>query len=89
MVEPVSDSCRDTSELRLSSAQREVFDGWKRPEEVLSLPGTRVADGDVKPGPNTTSHGNVDLVQDITTDCSLVASLCAGTARAERGHAKV
>ena len=31
----------------------------------------------------------VDLVQDITTDCSVVASLCAVTARAERGHAKV
>ena len=33
--------------------------------------------------------GKVDLVQDMTTDCSVVASLCAGTARAERGHARV
>jgi hypothetical protein len=31
----------------------------------------------------------VDLVQDITTDCSVVASLCAGTARASKGHGKV
>ena len=31
----------------------------------------------------------VDLVQDITTDCSVVASLCAGTARASKGHTKV
>lgn len=30
-----------------------------------------------------------DLVQDATSDCSVVASLCAGTARAERGHKKV
>lgn len=30
-----------------------------------------------------------DLVQDITTDCSVVASLCAGTARASKGHGTV
>jgi hypothetical protein len=32
---------------------------------------------------------DIDLVQDITTDCSVVASLCAGTARARKGHGKV
>lgn len=32
---------------------------------------------------------DIDLVQDITTDCSVVASLCAGTARAGKGHSKV
>lgn len=31
----------------------------------------------------------IDLVQDITTDCSVVASLCAATARARKGHEKV
>ena len=31
----------------------------------------------------------VDLVQDVATDCSVVASLCAGTARTERGQARV
>lgn len=31
----------------------------------------------------------VDLVQDAATDCSVVASLCAGAARAETGHAKI
>lgn len=36
-----------------------------------------------------TSHGTIDLVQDITTDCSVVASLCAGTAREQRGQSKV
>ena len=30
-----------------------------------------------------------DLVQDITTDCSVVASLCAGSARVSRGHSEV
>ena len=31
----------------------------------------------------------IDLVQDAATDCSVVASLCAGVARAERGHTKI
>jgi calpain-7 len=31
----------------------------------------------------------IDLVQDITTDCSVVASLCAAVARAERGFPTV
>jgi len=31
----------------------------------------------------------VDLVQDVTTDCSVVASLCAAIAREERGLDKV
>lgn len=33
--------------------------------------------------------GTTDLVQDVLTDCSVVASLCATTARAERGLGKV
>jgi hypothetical protein len=33
--------------------------------------------------------GSIDLVQDITTDCSVVASLCASSARSERGYADV
>ena len=40
-------------------------------------------------GPQMIASEKVDLVQDMTTDCSVVASLCAGTARAERGHARV
>lgn len=31
----------------------------------------------------------IDLVQDAATDCSVVASLCAGIARAEKGHKKL
>lgn len=34
-------------------------------------------------------EGRVDLVQDVTADCSVVASLCAITARAERVQSKV
>lgn len=35
------------------------------------------------------ARGRVDLVQDITTDCSVVASLCAANARSERGNTDV
>lgn len=35
------------------------------------------------------AEGKVDLVQDITSDCSVVASLCVVTARNERGHSNV
>jgi calpain-7 len=62
--------------LRLSIAQREVFNGWKRPDELV---------GNFTFDKSTTK----DLVQDITTDCSVVASLCAATARAERGNSSV
>ncbi|OKL59483.1 Calpain-like protease palB/RIM13 [Talaromyces atroroseus] len=62
--------------LRLSIAQRKVFNGWKRPEELV----TDFASDESR------STATKDLVQDITTDCSVVASLCAATARTERGN---
>jgi hypothetical protein len=34
-------------------------------------------------------YRNIDLVQDASTDCSVVASLCAGVARAARNHPKM
>ena len=40
-------------------------------------------------GLRMTEHVALDLVQDVTTDCSVVASLCAATARAERGYPRV
>lgn len=33
-----------------------------------------------------TSSQSADLVQDVASDCSVVASICAGVARSERGH---
>lgn len=79
----------DTPELPLSEVQLESFDGWKRPAEALSavyFPGP--AEGN-----NITMTAKdidkVDLVQDLTSDCSVVASLCAGTSRAGRGFQKV
>lgn len=35
------------------------------------------------------ASGPTDLVQDVLTDCSVVASLCATTSRSERGLGQV
>lgn len=79
----------DNPEPPLSELQLESFAGWKRPREALGS----LAVGDVKSEMNvptmTKRSMNIDLVQDMTSDCSVVASLCAGTSRAERGHGKV
>lgn len=68
--------CRDNVDLSLSVAQREIFDGWKRPSELRPLPDDCIdkskSDESVKPS---------DLVQDIITDCSVVASLCVIVAK--------
>lgn len=76
---------RDKSELRLSPTQQEIFNGWKRPHELL----TNVADDENNDGPATRGSSKIDLIQDVTTDCSVVASLCATTSREERGHHEV
>jgi calpain-7 len=78
----------DGIELSLSDFQREVFDGWKRPAEALPPPAW-LSNGEVNPGPSMEHSNKIDVVQDAATDCSVVASLCAGVARAERSHAKI
>ncbi|KAI2782904.1 cysteine proteinase [Daldinia loculata] len=66
----------DPSNFSLSTRQEAVFSGWKRPLEILGR----------ETPPNSAEQNNdflmeaqhdYDLVQDITTDCSVVASLCA------------
>lgn len=79
----------DPVRLSLSSTQLDSFAGWKRPHEALAaLSGSN--DGQSLPT-RAVMHipVDMDLVQDMTSDCSVVASLCAGTARFERGHSKV
>ncbi|KAI1769218.1 cysteine proteinase [Hypoxylon sp. FL1150] len=63
------DPFTDPSIFSLSERQRDVFSGWKRPRDIVG------ADG----GEDSLMEAqhDFDLVQDITTDCSLVASLCA------------
>ncbi|KIX92146.1 uncharacterized protein Z520_12139 [Fonsecaea multimorphosa CBS 102226] len=82
----------DLSSLPLSPGQLESFDGWKRPQQALpsvhsdlnGSNGHNGADGAVMYLPES-----IDLVQDMTSDCSVVASLCALTSRAERGFPKI
>ncbi len=80
---------RDPVDLKLSDAQNEIFAGWCRPH--ASEPGNSKPIGRERSGNETAmaASEDIDLVQDITTDCSVVASLCAGTARAHKGHGKV
>lgn len=80
---------RDNVELRLSGSQQEIFNGWRRPDNIFP-PLTLPQDG-IAPGTSLTTkaQGGIDLVQDVTSDCSVVASLCAVTVRAERGHSNV
>ncbi|KAI0881905.1 cysteine proteinase, partial [Annulohypoxylon maeteangense] len=63
----------DTAEFSLSSRQRAVFAGWKRPMEIVGrgIQPNQINDSLME------ARNDYDLVQDITTDCSVVASLCA------------
>ncbi|OOF90037.1 hypothetical protein ASPCADRAFT_157568 [Aspergillus carbonarius ITEM 5010] len=74
----------DKPDLRLSNIQKSVFACWERPLELLSR---RAEDTDDLESilPVMSVPGPTDLVQDMLTDCSVVASLCAATARSERG----
>ncbi|KAF7561907.1 hypothetical protein G7046_g2250 [Stylonectria norvegica] len=61
----------DDAVLGLSSRQAAISDGWKRPRDLFEL------DINVD-GQSFMDFGDgCDLVQDMTTDCSVVASLCA------------
>lgn len=76
---------RDETEFALSTQQQAIFNGWKRPAEILR--GDAV---DLEEVPLITDNiDDIDLVQDVTTDCSVVASLCAAIAQVERGCCKV
>ena len=75
--------------MTLSNVQLEIFDGWRRPHEALPPPKLQEPNVPAEGSPTMINGKNVDLVQDVNTDCSVVASLCAGTARASHGHSKV
>lgn len=76
------DHLSDNVELRLSDLQRKIFNGWRRPNAAKSTEKSRVLS-------LSAPQGRVDLVQDVTSDCSVVASLCALTNRVELGHTNV
>ncbi|RYC64061.1 hypothetical protein CHU98_g2161 [Xylaria longipes] len=54
--------------------QKAIFAGWKRPAELVKNMSRDDADSD---NCVVEAADDYDLVQDITTDCSVVASLCA------------
>ncbi|KAK3366345.1 hypothetical protein B0H63DRAFT_490759, partial [Podospora didyma] len=60
---PDSDTYVDPFPFSLSEEQRASFAGWRRPAQIFP--------------PFMSATGDIDLVQDLATDCSVVASLCA------------
>ncbi|KAK3692077.1 hypothetical protein B0T22DRAFT_446357 [Podospora appendiculata] len=61
----------DSSSFSLSAEQQAIFAGWKRPVDIF--PAAAQAD----PGEFMEAASEIDLAQDLATDCSVVASLCA------------
>ena len=84
----MSNSDSDTHDLSLSPYQQQFFQGWARARHAIPPVSMFPSDRD-SIGPLMSSSGSVDLVQDAASDCSVVASLCAGIARFERGHEQV
>ncbi|CAJ2506903.1 Uu.00g080890.m01.CDS01 [Anthostomella pinea] len=78
---------RDPSSFSLSARQEAVFAGWKRPLELF---GDGVGSNE---NPNEScwmkAGHDYDLVQDITTDCSVVASLCASIKQLRPGPTSI
>ncbi|KAF2827642.1 cysteine proteinase [Ophiobolus disseminans] len=75
----------DTHDLSLSPYQQQFFQGWLR--AIHAVPPPYIFGGDRKGiAPLMSSSRTIDLVQDAASDCSVVTSLCAAIARAERGH---
>jgi calpain-7 len=86
---PDQEPFTDSPALPLSDVQLECFDGWKRPSEALSAVRFPCTGDDHEVTMSTKGLDKIDLVQDLTSDCSVVASLCAGSSRVGRGHKKV
>ncbi|KAI2612428.1 cysteine proteinase [Hypoxylon fragiforme] len=67
----------DKSHLSLSQRQIDVFSGWKRPQEIMIDRGFLPNSNEQSDDDLMKAQQECDFVQDITTDCSVVASLCA------------
>lgn len=64
--------------LPLSDSQRSMLAAWKRPGEIFESGQV------IYPG----GGHSLDLMQDVVTDCSVVASLCSAIGREEKGFGK-
>ncbi|KAF0635355.1 hypothetical protein FPSE5266_09291 [Fusarium pseudograminearum] len=67
---PGEEPFTDNATFTLSPRQDATFGGWKRPRDLHP-------DLDLDDDALMNSSRGCDLVQDVTTDCSVVASLCA------------
>lgn len=72
----------DPHELSISSEHQIDFARWQRPGERLM---NELNENAPLPSPEPTmiAQKEIDLVQDITADCSVVASLCAVLAQSQ------
>ncbi|KAM7196007.1 calpain-like protease [Naviculisporaceae sp. PSN 640] len=59
----------DSSTFSLSPEQESIFSDWRRPEQTIH--------GQGDPENIMTATSAIDLAQDLATDCSVVASICA------------
>lgn len=79
----------DDFEYSLAESQLRHFAGWMRPVEALATIKIE-KNGQLLPNEATMEKlGEWDMVQDVAPDCSVIASFCVGTARAEKGHRRV
>jgi calpain-7 len=88
-IHPHIDHCRDSPELKLSESQRKHFAGWRRPHELFRDRPHAIGMPENTIQPTMMARSNIDLMQDVTADCSVVASLCAALARPGQEFEKV
>lgn len=75
----------DDVEMRLSGEQLQYLDDWKRAKDAIPPPTWFGGDRSMFAPSLEREVPTMDLVQDATTDCSVVASMCACIARASKG----
>lgn len=76
-------------DVPMSKEHMKDFAGWLRPAELLK---TAHEDDQFQGGTNVATmlpSRTVNLVQDVTADCSVVASLCAALARPRHSYVDV
>lgn len=82
----------DPSEINISKEHAHDSAGWRRPLELLERTFTEDAHQGThatNKQPTMLASADIDLVQDVTADCSVVASLCAAVARPGGTYGKV
>lgn len=88
-TDTIANEFRDGPDLTLSNAQNASLAGWWRPREAFRVQ-LKPGDDRSKPvQPTMFAANNIDLIQDVATDCSVVASLCAAIALADGAFPKV